>query len=134
MPVDLREMTMEVDGKTRHLVTPCDGDSGIIGPDGEFLAGPLLNEEGILTAKANTGTVMFQKMIADHAGHYTRPDVFEFRVNRSPKRTAAFLEASEDVRAVRRGISSGEIRGPRDLLGALDDIDIDLDTPRRENV
>ena len=31
-------------------------------------------------------------MIADHAGHYTRPDVFEFRVNRRAKQVVAFDE------------------------------------------
>ena len=111
-------------------VLPCDGDSAIIGPNGEYLAGPVLNEEVILTAKANTGTVMFQKMIADHAGHYSRPDIFQFRVNRRPKPSGPFEEREREVRAIRTAISDGEVRTPTDLLGALDDLNIDLEAVR----
>ena len=127
MPPDIRELTMTIDGKTRHLVTPCDGGSGIIGPDGEFLAGPVSNEETILTATGNTGTVMFQKMIADHAGHYTRPDVFEFRVNRTPKRIAEFGEYAAGVQTVHEAIRDGAIGTGRELAGALDDLHIQLE-------
>jgi hypothetical protein len=35
---------------------------------------------------------MVQKMIADHAGHYSRPDVFNFTVNRAPRRIATFVD------------------------------------------
>lgn len=124
MPADIRELCMSFSSHERHIVMPCDGASGIIGPDGEYLAGPVYNEETILTAKGNTGTVMLQKMIADHAGHYTRPDVFEFRVNRAPKRTASFTGESE-FSVLRRAIESGEIRREPDLLGAFDDLRID---------
>ena len=132
MPDDIRELKMNIDGHERHLVMPCDGDSGIIGPDGNFLAGPVLNEEVILTATGNTGTVMFQKMIADHAGHYTRPDVFEFKVNRRPKRIVAFGEQEEEVQTIRRAIAEGDLRTPGDLLGALDDLDLNLEAPVRD--
>lgn len=124
MPGDIREMAMEIDGRMRHIVLPCDGSSGIIGPNGAMLAGPLLNEEGILTAKANLGTVMLQKMIADHAGHYTRPDVFEFRVNTRPKRVAVFegrdgAPTVDPARAIREGVADGSIRGERELHAAF---------------
>lgn len=125
MPDDIRELKLTFGGQERHLIMPCDGASGIIGPDGEYLAGPVYNEETILTATGNTGTVMFQKMIADHAGHYTRPDVFDFRVNRTPKRVARFSGAEAEVHA---GITRGEITNTPDLLGALDDLQIDLNT------
>ncbi len=126
IPDDIRELQMEIEGKSRHLVMPCDGASGIIGPDGDYLAGPVYDEEVILTAKANTGTVMFQKMISDHAGHYTRPDVFDFRVNRQPKRISAFSDAGAGVLAIRKAIAGGDISSTSDLLGALDDFEIDL--------
>ncbi len=132
IPPQIREMAMTIDGRTRHLITPCDGDSGIIGPNGEFLAGPVVNEEVILTAKGNTGTVMFQKMIADHAGHYSRPDVFEFRVNRKAKRIVDFAERSDDVNLVRDALSDGTLRNGRDLLGALDDMNLEFDAAREE--
>ncbi|MEP6871880.1 MAG: carbon-nitrogen hydrolase family protein [Anaerolineaceae bacterium] len=119
----LREEDIPAD--LRELVRPMNGHSGIIGPDGEIIAGPLLGEEGILTAKANLGTVMLQKMIADHAGHYTRPDVFEFRVNAAPKQVATFVgrEAlpAEVKASVGVGITTGAIRNGTELAGALQD-------------
>jgi len=126
MPDDIRALQMDIGGQQRHLVMPCDGDSGIIGPNGDWLVEPVVNEEVILTATGNTGTAMFQRMIADHAGHYSRPDVFEFRVNRKPKRIATFDEQDAGIQHVRGGITGGEIRSPRDLLGALDDLDVDF--------
>lgn len=130
LPAELRELRMEIDGKSRSVILPCDGFSGIIGPNGDYFAGPVQNEEVILTAKANLGTVMFQKMIADHAGHYTRPDVFEFRINRRPKRIAAVLEDPAAVEAVHAGIANGSIRGVHDLRGAAEDLKIHPDLAR----
>lgn len=111
----------------REIVRPLNGHSGIIGPDGGILAGPLIGEEGILTAKANLGTVMFQKMIADHAGHYTRADVFDFRVNRRPRLAARFSEETESAAeeagaAIRAALETGDIRTPAELDGAFEDL------------
>jgi predicted amidohydrolase len=109
----------------KDLVRPTNGHSGIIGPNGKLIAGPLLEAEGILTAKANLGEVMLQKMVADHAGHYTRPDVFEFRVNRRPKRIATFLD-DDEVSAMRDGLNGGLDRGEigteAELRGAFEDL------------
>ena len=130
IPADLISMAMEIDGHTRNLVLPCNGASGIIGPNGDMLAGPLLDQEGILTAKANLGTVMMQKMIADHAGHYSRPDVFDFRVNTTPKRIATFGarggEPSGGAPGVTEGIRSGAIRDEAELRDALVEAGIEL--------
>jgi hypothetical protein len=57
--------------------------------------------------------------------------VFEFRVNRKPKQIAAFDDRADEAAAVRRGITDGDVRTPRDLLGALDDLDIELETASR---
>jgi len=130
MPPDIRELKLTIDGKERLVVLPCDGDSAIIGPDGDYLAGPVLNEEVVLTAKANTGTVMFQKMIADHAGHYSRPDVFEFRVNRRPARTSGPEEREIAIRRVRQALDDRQLLSPADLLGAIEDLNLDLDVVR----
>jgi hypothetical protein len=109
----------------REVVMECNGESAIIGPNGELIAGPLLGEEGILTAKANLGTVMTQKLIADHAGHYTRPDVFEFRVNRAQKRIATFVndeQAATVQESLNGGIERQEIRTGEELRGAFEDL------------
>jgi len=121
LPPEIRELRMEIGGVQRHLVMPCDGLSGIIAPNGDYLAGPVQGEETILTATANLGTVMFQKMIADHAGHYTRPDVFDFRVNRRPKQVATFDVDPAAAARIMDGLASGGIGDSAALLGAIED-------------
>lgn len=109
----------------REFVRPMDGHSAIIGPNGDILAGPLDGEEGILTATGNLAAVMAQRMVSDHAGHYTRPDVFEFRVNRAPKRVATFLDDGHGEAlqtTLNGGIQRREIRTEAELRGAFEDL------------
>ncbi len=60
------------------------GGSAIVGPLGDYLAGPLLGQEGILTADLDLGQVIQGKFDFDVAGHYARPDVFRLLVNEQP--------------------------------------------------
>ena len=62
----------------------CRGGSVIISPLGERLAGPLYDEEGILTAELDMGEVVQGKFDFDAVGHYARPDVFQLIVNEKP--------------------------------------------------
>jgi nitrilase len=55
------------------------GGSAILGPDGAYLAGPLWDEEGILTAELDPQRLYEERQRFDPAGHYHRPDVFELR-------------------------------------------------------
>jgi nitrilase len=59
------------------------GNSCIVGPDGKLLAGPLEGEEGILYAEINLQEIISTKRMFDVVGHYSRPDVFDFRVNKN---------------------------------------------------
>jgi nitrilase len=59
------------------------GDSYIIDPNGEILAGPAVGEE-IIYADADLGLVRRAKAMTDIAGHYSRPDLLRVVVNRSP--------------------------------------------------
>jgi nitrilase len=61
------------------------GGSAIIGPLGQVLAGPLFNEDGILTADIDLGEIARSKYDFDVVGHYARPDVFQLRVNERPQ-------------------------------------------------
>ena len=61
------------------------GGSAIIGPLGQVLAGPLYNEDGILTAEVDSGEIARSKYDFDVVGHYARPDVFQLRVNERPQ-------------------------------------------------
>jgi nitrilase len=62
------------------------GDSAIVGPDGEFLAGPVRMKEEILYAEIDPLHMRGPKWMLDVAGHYSRPDVFELIVHREPYR------------------------------------------------
>lgn len=61
------------------------GGSVIYSPLGEVLAGPLWNEEGLLTADLNFSLLAKSKLDFDVVGHYARPDVFKFAVPEQPE-------------------------------------------------
>lgn len=56
------------------------GGSCIVDPLGRFIAEPLLEAEGIVTAEIDLGLIAEWKWLFDAAGHYARPDVFRFSV------------------------------------------------------
>lgn len=58
------------------------GNSCIINPKGEFIAGPVASKEEIIYADIDLKLISAAKRMFDVAGHYARPDVFKFRVNR----------------------------------------------------
>jgi len=55
------------------------GDSYIIDPRGEVIAGPAEGET-ILTARGSLEAVLTAKAVCDVGGHYSRPDVFQLLV------------------------------------------------------
>lgn len=57
-----------------------DGGSRIIGPDGEIVAGPLMNEEGIVAADLTAKEVVTARQLLDPSGHYSRADVLRLDV------------------------------------------------------
>jgi nitrilase len=61
------------------------GYSTIVAPGGEILAGPLLEEEGILYAELDPSKARASRHQFDPVGHYSRPDVFRLVVDESPK-------------------------------------------------
>ncbi|HZX94991.1 MAG TPA: carbon-nitrogen hydrolase family protein [Myxococcales bacterium] len=62
------------------------GGSCIVDPLGKVLAGPLFDEQGILTAELDLDEIARGKYDFDVAGHYSRPDVFRLTVNEEPLR------------------------------------------------
>jgi len=65
------------------------GGSAIISPLGQVLAGPVLagpvyNEDVILSAELNPADIARGKYDFDVVGHYARPDVFRLHVNEKP--------------------------------------------------
>ncbi|KAJ4005919.1 hypothetical protein NW752_001162 [Fusarium irregulare] len=61
------------------------GGSSVIGPDGEYIAGPVYGPEPLI-ADIDIGDTIAYKHDLDVAGHYGRPDVFELLVNRESDR------------------------------------------------
>jgi nitrilase len=60
------------------------GNSAIVAPTGEFLAGPCREREEILYAELDLELARGSKWMFDVAGHYARPDVFELIVHQQP--------------------------------------------------
>jgi predicted amidohydrolase len=56
------------------------GGSAIIAPDGSLLAGPVFNEETILTADLDLSQIAEESLTLDVTGHYFRPDLFEVKI------------------------------------------------------
>jgi predicted amidohydrolase len=56
------------------------GGSTIIAPDGSLLAGPVFNEEAILTADLDLSRIAEENLALDVTGHYSRPDIFEVKL------------------------------------------------------
>ena len=57
------------------------GDSVVIAPGGEIIAGPLRNEIGVLYAEVDIKRVGISRRTFDVVGHYSRPDIFKLHVN-----------------------------------------------------
>ena len=56
------------------------GGSAIVAPTGEYLAGPLWDEEGILLADLDPDVLYAERQRFDPVGHYSRPDVLRLSV------------------------------------------------------
>jgi predicted amidohydrolase len=62
------------------------GGSAIIGPDGQYIREPVYEEPAILCVQLDLGRVREELMTLDVAGHYHRPDLFDFQVHRGKRR------------------------------------------------
>jgi len=66
------------------------GDSVVVAPGGEIVAGPLRNEQGILYAEIDSQRTGIAKRALDITGHYARPDIFQLHVNTQPQSPVKF--------------------------------------------
>lgn len=61
------------------------GGSGIMGPDGEWVAGPVAGREEIVYGEIDLERIAAEQQALDTAGHYHRPDVFSVTVDETPR-------------------------------------------------
>jgi nitrilase len=58
------------------------GNSCIVNPRGEIIAGSLKNKQEILFAEIDLSLITKSKRMFDVAGHYARPDVFKYEISK----------------------------------------------------
>ena len=69
-----------------------DGDAVVIKPMGAIAAGPLNRQKGILYAEIDAETARQARRSLDVSGHYSRPDIFSFAVDRKPLYPVVFSD------------------------------------------
>jgi predicted amidohydrolase len=62
-----------------------EGNTLIVAPSGEIVAGPVRQREETLIADLDLGAVQAARRFFDPVGHYNRPDVFRLHVDTSPQ-------------------------------------------------
>jgi len=85
IPADFpdRDRVWHVEQDGDEWVEP--GNSVIIGPNADVLAGPARHEETILTAEIDIDSVRAARRLFDPVGHYNRPDIFRLTVDTRPR-------------------------------------------------
>ena len=69
-----------------------DGDAVVIKPMGAIAAGPLNRQKGILYAEIDAEAARRARRSLDVCGHYSRPDIFSFGVDRKPLSPVVFSD------------------------------------------
>ena len=69
-----------------------DGDAVVVKPMGAIAAGPLKRERAILYAEIDRDAARRARRSLDVCGHYSRPDLFSFSVDRRPLKPVQFSD------------------------------------------
>jgi predicted amidohydrolase len=68
------------------------GGSGIVGPDGDWIAEPVSGREAIVAAELDLDRIAEEQQALDAAGHYHRPDVFRVSIDEAPQDPVAWVQ------------------------------------------
>lgn len=66
------------------------GDSAVIAPGGDIVAGPMHQKKGILYAEIDPERASTAKRDLDVTGHYSRSDLFTLHVDKRPQRPISY--------------------------------------------
>jgi len=88
------ELLEELPGSEKEYVL--EGGSAVIAPSSAYLKGPLYHEQTIMYADIDVSLIIEGTMVLDTSGHYSRPDVFQLRVNDSCLLDVTFTSEIED--------------------------------------
>ncbi len=84
--------------ETQRKALPCrGGHSGILGPDGNYIAGPADDAAQIVYADADFEKIIEGKLSHDLTGHYNRFDVFTLQMRTSKREALRRVVASSDA-------------------------------------
>lgn len=93
--------------------------SSIIGPTGNYLAGPDTGDEKILYAEVDPETIIDEKISHDLTGHYNRFDLFTLVVDDRPVQHGTVYkgisEGDENPSATTKDSSMDVAKGPKGL-------------------
>lgn len=82
-----KDYPKDILNKTRNLPElPIRGGSCVVGPLGELITEPLYGKEGIVYADLDPNDITRGKYDLDVAGHYSRPDIFDFKIKSAPSK------------------------------------------------
>ncbi|MEF8786641.1 MAG: carbon-nitrogen hydrolase family protein [Haloarculaceae archaeon] len=77
-------------------IEPGGGASSIIGPGGEYLAGPVYDGEQLVTATVDMADRVPNQAVHDVLGHYNRFDIFQLVVDETPDQPLQFAGDADD--------------------------------------
>jgi len=86
------------------------GNSGIVAPNGRYIAGPLNEGEGILYADVDYDAIIDGKFLHDIIGHYNRFDIFNLTVNRKENKSINFLDEEEQEEDLKQKNSDEKVQ------------------------
>lgn len=71
------------------------GGSGVIGPDGNWVVGPISGREEIIYADIDLSLIGEEQFAFDSVGHYNRPDVFQVSIDRRKRAQVNWLDEQD---------------------------------------
>jgi nitrilase len=89
LPRDLEPAAGQLENGQEYLLN---GGSAVIGPDGQYVAGPTFGSEVILLARINLDRIREESLTLGSPGHFARPDLFDFQLREAPRREVARIE------------------------------------------